>query len=277
MEVPEGLTVTVSPSTIEVPANGSASFEVTIEATGAAPDTYHFAQLRLVNGDTVVESPIAVQPTSLAVPAEVSGDTTDGSTSYTGITGYDGTVEADVAGLLASDVTVAEVISDGPGGGEYLDDYWLDLEVPAGTDVLRVSIHDSEISVPDTDMDLYLVNPDFQIVAQSAVGGSDESITFDAPAPGDYGLAVDYWNGAAGDSAQVPIHVWMLSDTDEGNLTVSPESADATVGGTVDYTVAWEALAAGTRYFGAVHYTDGTDPVGRTLVSVHPAGAVDSQ
>src|SRR5699024_9237597 len=68
-----GLNVTVEPSTIEVPAGGEATFEVTIEATDVEMDTYHFAQLRLVNGDIVVESPIAVQPVSLAVPAEVSG------------------------------------------------------------------------------------------------------------------------------------------------------------------------------------------------------------
>lgn len=272
VEAPEGLTVTVEPSTIEVPANGTASFEVTIEATGVEADTYHFAQLRLVNGEIVVESPIAVQPTALAVPAEISGDTAEGSVDFTAITGFDGTVNADVAGLIPSDLTVVEVVSDGPGGGDYVDDGWHEFVVEEGTTVLRASIFDAEISEPGTDMDLFLV--DLQagaIVAQSAVGGSDESITLEAPAPGEYGMAIDYWNGQVGDTAEVPLHIWALSDADAGNLTVDPESADVTVGGTVDYTVAWSGLEAGLRYLGAVNFSDGTDPVGQTLVSVVPA------
>ncbi|HLS39320.1 MAG TPA: hypothetical protein VK038_00985, partial [Ornithinicoccus sp.] len=53
-----------------------------------------------------------------------------------------------------------------------------------------------------------------------------------------------------------------------GNLTVDPTSATATIGGTVDVTVDWTGLSPGDRYLGAVTYSNGTDALGRTLVSV---------
>lgn len=268
VEAPAGLTVTVEPSTIEVPANGSATFEVTIEATDVEPDTYHFAQLRLVNGDIVVESPIAVQPTALAAPAELTGDAVEGSVDYSVVSGFAGTLNTDIDGLIPSAVTNAEVVSDGPGGGATPFDEIIEVPVSEGTNTLRVSLFDSEITPAGTDMDLYLAGPDGVIIAQSAVGGSDESVTVDAPVAGTYLVAIDYWDAAAGSVAQVPVHVWTLGDADEGNLTVTPESAEVTVGDTVDFTVAWAGLDAGQRYLGAVNYANGTDLVGRTLVSV---------
>nr|WP_306238787.1 cell wall-binding repeat-containing protein [Ornithinimicrobium sp. HY1745] len=270
VEAPEGLSVTVEPSTIEVPANGTASFEVTITSTGAEADTYHFAQLRLVNGDTVVESPIAVQPTALAAPAEVGGETTDGEAAFSAVTGFEGTITAEVDGLVAAEVLPVEVTSDGPGGGAGVADAIVPVTVPEGTSTLRVSTFAAETDPADIDIDLYLANSEGTVIAQSAVGGSDESITLHGVDPGEYLVALDYWDGAAGATATVPTYVWTVGDAAEGNLTVTPESADATIGGSVDYTAAWSGLEAGVRYLGSVNYSDGTDAVGKTLVSVNP-------
>ncbi|WP_114906240.1 cell wall-binding repeat-containing protein [Ornithinimicrobium murale] len=269
VEAPEGLSVTVEPSTIEVPAGGEATFEVTIESTGAAPDTYHFAQLRLVNGDIVVESPIAVQPTAVAAPAEVSGDTTEGSVDYQAVTGFEGTITAAVSGLAAAEVLPIEVTSDGPGGGAGIADVIVEHVVPEGTSTLRVATVHAETTPADIDIDLYLANGAGEVIAQSAVGGSDEMVTVSGLEPGTYLIALDYWDGAAGDTATVPTYFWNVGG-DEGNLTVTPESADTTIGGTVDYSVAWTGLDAGTRYLGSVTYNDGSTDVGQTLVSVNP-------
>ncbi|WP_109471061.1 cell wall-binding repeat-containing protein [Ornithinimicrobium cavernae] len=269
VEAPEGLSITVEPATIVVPAGGEASFEVTIESAGAATDTYHFAQLRLVNGDVVVESPIAVQPTALAAPAEISGDTAEGSADYQAVTGYAGVVNAEVDGLAVAEVLPTEVTSDGPGGGESIADSVTEITVPEGTHTLRVSVFDAETDPAGIDIDMYLANSAGQVIAQSAVGGSDESVTLHDVEAGTYLIALDYWDGAAGATATVPTYVWAVGDTAEGNLTVTPETAPATVGGTVDYSVAWTGLEAGTRYLGAVNYSNGTDPVGKTLVSVN--------
>jgi hypothetical protein len=140
--------------------------------------------------------------------------------------------------------------------------------VPEGTTTLRVSIFDSEIDPAETDMDLYLANSAGQIFTYSAAGGSDESITLDNPEAGDYFVVIDYWDAPAGSSATVPVHIWNVPAGDEGNLTVDPTSTPATIGGSVDVTVDWAGLETGRRYLGAVSYSNGTDVLARTLVSV---------
>nr|WP_306270360.1 S8 family serine peptidase [Ornithinimicrobium sp. HY1793] len=192
------------------------------------------------------------------------------SVSYEAVTGFEGTITAEVDGLVAAEVLPVEVTSDGPGGGAGIADVIVPVTVPEGTSTLRVSTFAAETDPADIDIDLYLANSEGAVIAQSAVGGSDESITLHGVDPGEYLVALDYWDGAAGATATVPTYVWTVGDAAEGNLTITPESADATIGGVVDYTAAWSGLEAGVRYLGAVNYSDGTDPVGKTLVSINP-------
>ncbi len=196
----------------------------------------------------------------------------DGGTagvSYEAVTGFEGTVTADVDGLVPSEVLPIEVTSDGPGGGASIADQITEITVEEGTSTLRISVFDEETDPAGIDIDMYFANSEGSVIAQSATGGSNESVTLHDLEPGTYLLALDYWDGAAGATATVPTHVWAVSDTDEGNLTVSPESTEATVGGTIDYTLAWSGLETGVRYLGAVNYSDGTSQVGQTLVSVY--------
>jgi len=272
VEAPAGITVDV-PASIEVPANGSASFEVGFTVTSAEPNAWHFGQLRLVNGDITVESPIALRPLAIAGPDEVSGEGTDGTLDYSITTGFSGEVTADVDGLIPADSEVLAVTSDGPSGGGGFQDLVVPVEVPAGTSVLRLSIFQDEITPAGVDMDIFLINPEYTaVIAQSAAGGSDESITLQDVPAGTYFLALDYWDGAEGAVANVPLHVWAVTDADAGNLTVTPSSFPAGVGTAVDLTLDWTGLETGTRYLGAVNFSDGTDVVGRTLVSIDGGG-----
>jgi hypothetical protein len=117
-------------------------------------------------------------------------------------------------------------------------------------------------------MDLYLANSAGQIIAQSAAGGSDESVTVDNPPAGTYRIVLDYWNGAEGDTAVVPTHIWTVTGADAGNMSVTPESTPAVISEPVQVTVEWADLAADSRYLGSVNYSDGTETIGKTLVSV---------
>ncbi|QDO90097.1 S8 family serine peptidase [Ornithinimicrobium ciconiae] len=267
VDEPAGISVD-APASITVEAGGTASFEVAFTVTSAEPEAWNFGQLRLSNGDITVESPIALRALAIAGPDEVSGEGTSGTLDYSITTGFDGEVTTDIDGLIPSDVTDVVAVSDGPGGGQYVDDGWLPFTVPEGTKTLRVSIFDEEITPGETDMDLFLVGPSNTIIAESAVGGSDESVTLQDPAPGSYAVALDYWNGAAGAEAVVPTHIWAVSDTDEGNLTVTPDTFPAAIGQSVDLTLDWTGLEADSRYLGAVNFSDGTDQVGKTLVSI---------
>lgn len=268
VDEPAGVEVT-APESIEVPAGGEATFEVGFEVTTAEPEAWTFGQLRLVNGEITVESPISLRPSVFSAPAEVSGEGVSGSLGYSVTPGFDGTVSTDIDGLIPSDVRPLEVTSDGPSGGPDFLDHVEEIVVPEGTTTLRMSTFQSEITPAGVDMDLFLINPAFTaVIAQSAAGGSDESITVHNPEPGTYFLALDYWDGAAGAVANVPTHVWTVSDTDEGNLTVTPDTFPAVMGEPQDLTVDWSGLEGDSRYLGAVNYFDGTDQVGKTVVSI---------
>nr|WP_306254565.1 cell wall-binding repeat-containing protein [Ornithinimicrobium cryptoxanthini] len=269
IDAPEGTTVTVVPTVLTVPADGTASYEVTITATTAEPEAWTFGQLRLVSGEITVESPIAVRPLEISAPAELNGEGFSGSSSYQVTPGFTGTLSTDIDGLIPSDERPLAVTSDGPAGGAGFQDHVEPIVVPAGTKTLRISTFQSEITPAGVDMDLFLINPAYTaVVAQSAAGGSDESITLDNPAAGTYYLALDYWDGAAGAVANVPTHVWAVTDADEGNMTVSPETAPAAIGVPIDLTVAWDGLAGGARYLGNVNYLNGGETIGKTIVSV---------
>lgn len=271
VEAPDGVAVTVEPATITVEPGGSATFQVhfVVEDT-AVVDQYTFGALTWTSEAHTVRSAMAVQPTALAAEVEVTGHGAHGSLQTEVVPGATATFTTSVEGLVPSEVTVAQPVSDGPGGGQFIDDAFLELTVPAGTTTLRVSVFDEEISVPGTDMDLYLFDADFTFVDQSGSVGSDESITLDAPATGTYFVAVDYWDAPAGSSADVPLHVWTVPATDAGNLTVTPSTFEGQLATPLTLTLDWAGLEYGTRYLGAVRYATGTQDAGRTLVSILP-------
>jgi len=50
-----------------------------------------------------------------------------------------------------------------------------------------------------------------------------------------------------------------------------PSSTTASTGTPVSYTATFSGLTAGTRYLGAVDYSDGTAIIGRTFLAVRTA------
>src|SRR5690606_25208408 len=130
IDAPEGTTVTVSPETLTVPANGTASYAVTITATTAEPEAWTFGQLRLINGDITVESPIAVRPLEISAPGELSGEGISGSIDYQVTPGFTGTLSTDIDGLIPSDAIAVAVTSDGPSGGASPFDHVEQITIP---------------------------------------------------------------------------------------------------------------------------------------------------
>ena len=87
-------------------------------------------------------------------------------------------------------------------------------------------------------------------------------------APGTYVAAVDNYSGE--ENVKVPLHIWNLGGTDEGNLTVNPSTLEVKSGVPVSVTASWKGLAAGQRYLGQVNFLEGGDVAGSTLVTVNP-------
>lgn len=271
VEQPPGVTVTVEPTSITVAPGASATYHVHFQVQDTATlDAYTFGALTWVSDAHRVRSAIAVLPKALAAPDEVTGYGAYGTLGTEVVPGGPETFTASVEGLVPSEVTVAQPVSDGPSGGPSFQDAVIAVPVPAGTTVLRVSVFDAEVSVPGTDMDLYLFDPDGFFVDLSGTPGSDESITLHDPVAGTYFLAIDYWDAPAGATADVPVHVWTVPSTDEGNLTVTPATFTGATAVPQPVTLDWAGLEYGTRYLGAVRYNVGTEVVARTLVSILP-------
>ncbi len=60
---------------------------------------------------------------------------------------------------------------------------------------------------------------------------------------------------------------WLAPGSSAGNLTVTAPAA-AVSGAQADITIAWSGPMTGTRYLGFVQHGDGTDEIGRTIVSI---------
>ena len=78
-------------------------------------------------------------------------------------------------------------------------------------------------------------------------------------------MYLDLFAGAT--EQQVKLNHWELQNA-ESNLTVTPASQDIQVAAQTNVTASWIGLTAGSRYLGQLHYSDGADGSGWTVVRV---------
>jgi hypothetical protein len=144
-----------------------------------------------------------------------------------------------------------------------------EFTVPSGTTLARFALFDEFTDgVDDLDLYLYRVDgADKELVGISGSSTSTERIELAAPQPGTYKLYVHGWETDGADAAYT-LFDWLVPSTAAGNMSVSPSTAPATVGGTVDVTASWTGLTAGTKYLGRISYSNGSEEIGGTVVSV---------
>jgi hypothetical protein len=271
VEEPPGVSVTVTPSSLTLAEGATAQYTVafTTEA-GATFDEWTFGSLTWSDGPHHVRSPIAVRPVALAFPAEVRGTGTSGTLEYQVKFGYSGPFDTDVHGLVPATVTTRTVVDDpandidvalqtGVGIQEH------PINVVAGTRHLRVALFDENTDGAD-DLDLYLFNPDGDLVDLSGGATSAERIDVADPVAGEWTLIVHGWQ-TDGPDAVYDLFTWLVGEADAGNLTVTAPTT-ATLGTTATIRLTWSGLTAATRYLGIVSYDNGTADIGSTLVSI---------
>jgi hypothetical protein len=271
VKAPTGFKASVNKPVLILLPGKSATFKVTISRTTAAFGTWAFGSLtlkELVTGKHQVTSPIAVRPVGLAAAVEIVGTGTSGSSQQPLVTGFAGTLSTKVSGLTASAQTPLTFTADDTGfdpnaPAESAGVKKLTVTVPAGTTLARFATFDSDLPA-GTDVDLFVYSSDGTLF-QSAGGTAEESVTLTAAGTYDIYVVLFAHQGAI---PTVKHHAFLVSDTNAGNLTVTPASQPATLAGKASVTFAWSGLATGSRYLGIVSYSDGTTTVGRTIVSV---------
>lgn len=272
VDAPPGVDASVSPPTLTVAPGGTATYQVTFTTLpGAAIDEWSFGSLTWSDGGShAVRSPIAVRPVALAAPPEVEGTGTSGTASYDVTFGYTGPFTADPDGLVPATVDARTVVDDPEDdiNAALLSGVGIDvvqITVPAGATHLRASLFDENTDGED-DLDLYLFDPDGNFVDGSGSVTATEQVDAVDPAAGDWTLVVHGWE-TEGPDAAYDLFTWVLTGAPAGNVNVTAPPV-ATLGQEGQVDVAWAGLAAGQRYLGAVHHGDGTDEIGRTMVSI---------
>jgi hypothetical protein len=220
---------------------------------------------------------LVVRPVKIAAPAEIQGTGTTGSATRRVTLGYDGPFSVAPQGLVPAttedrtidDDPTNDFDTDAPDSNQGIQVH--SFAVPPGTTRARFDLRD-DFTDGDDDLDVYLyrVAGDTRtLVGLSAGATSAERISLERPAAGTYRLYVHGWQ-TDGRSAAYTLFSWLVPSTAAGNMTATSSTSTATVGGEADVTVAWSGLTAGTKYLGRLSYSDGSEEIGATVVSMEP-------
>ncbi|MGI8434178.1 MAG: S8 family peptidase [Nocardioidaceae bacterium] len=243
-----GVNVDVSPAKITVQPGRVKKFEVNFTANDAAKFKKYATGYLIWHGSKghTVRSPLAIRPVAVAAPDEVvvPANTTSGERRIVGKAGFTGQLDLGVTGLKGA---TPELGSVNQGDQVTVDT----VTFPKGTAVARFDLNATDDA---DDLDLYLYY-NGQPVAASATGSADEQITINRPPAGlTVQVVVDGYADSDGGGSPFTYTGWVVRGVDRGNLTVSPDPIDVTVGQRFHYTASWTNLAIDKRWFGFVSY-----------------------
>lgn len=245
----EGFDVTVSPSSMTIPAGATSSFTVTFLRQTAPLGVYTGGQLTQTDGLHVVRIPMLVRPVALSAPAQASG-------SYQVGFGYNGPFGVALRGMVAPATSTAAVAT-----GQMVS---LPVTIAPGTTYARFSLFDSDVSQA-SDLDLVVL---FNGVAVGSSGGgtSAEEVNLANPAPGVYQVRVDGFAVPVG-SATFKLFAWSLGSAPTGNLAAqAPATAVSGQVGNVNITS--NGLVSGQKYLGAVDYLSVPGAAPSTIIRI---------
>ncbi|WP_427895656.1 S8 family serine peptidase [Kribbella sp. GL6] len=271
VEGAKGLKVTVSPKLLVTFPGRSTTYTVTIENNGAPLEQYSFGKLVWKSAKHSVASTLAIKPLTVKAPVQVKGTGTAGSVAVPVTAGYAGTLNTTALGL--NPATVGEATLKNPGGVSFpttapkANDHVAKFtaDVPVGTTYARFSTFDADYPA-GTDLDVFVYKAGTTTLLGSSTGGSaEEEVNLSQPAGGPVDVYVDLYAGA--NEQQVKLNHWELQKS-TGNLTVTPATQQVQVASDTTVTANWTGLTAGTRYLGQLHFSDGADGSGNTVVRV---------
>ncbi len=269
VDAPPGFEVTVNPSSFKLKAGQSMTYEVTITNVSAPIGEWAFGSLTWEEktGNYSVYSPIAVNPSLLSAPYEVSGSGETGTASFDVTFGYAGEYTAEPHGLEPAVVTSDNVVQD-PDQSFNPNDGYSNLHQFTLADAMffRIAIP-PEATEADADLDVYVFDPNGNFVAASTKGGTDELVDIEEPMDGTWSVFVHGWSTPDGDS-DYDMYSWVLPDASGGSLVIDGAPTSATLGATETIDVSWTGATTGDWHLGAVSHADGAGLIGITLIDV---------
>jgi len=277
---PSGITVSVVPASITVAPGESVSFDVTFSHESGPLDLWRFGSLTWTSNEHSVYSTLAIRPTSVTAPAQITSFDSDGSLSFPVEFGYTGSYSAGVHGLNLPLIINGHVDNDPTktfsfrvdnGVTAHLIDVPADHGVSGDQAYLRFALFDALTDGnDDLDMYVYFCADNINCVKIGESGGptSQEEFNVLFPASGRYavlihGFETDQVAGGPGANYQLLIWAFGLVD-DQGNMTASgPTLVNAGTSETI--TVDWTGLLTGTIYLGGISHNT---PQGISAITV---------
>ncbi|MEX2546567.1 MAG: S8 family serine peptidase [Chloroflexota bacterium] len=295
VDAPVGYKVSVSPATISINRGQSATYQVSLVNKSAPLGAWRFGSLTWTDvtggdpwptagptatagasdwsngGKFTVRSPIALRASRFDAPAHVSGNGVSGSESFQVRFGYTGAYSAKPRGLVPATVTHGTVDQDADqsffpsdaGDGATVHSFNL-----SGVGLFRIALPPDAVASPNTDLDVYVYDPDDNLVGFSFFEGTRELVDIVNPQNGTWKVYVHGWQ-TVGPSDSYDLYTWKVPRTGGGSLSIAsaPSSATAATAGTV--TVHWTGATNGKWHLGLVQHVGPSGVVmGQTLVEV---------
>jgi subtilisin family serine protease len=268
---PKGFRIEVEPELLTIPAGESATVAITITNQSAPIGEWRFGNLRWWSLSQPfgyrIKSPIAVKAAYFDAPVEIAASGETGSVELPLLFGYTGTYKAAGHGLEPATVITDTVVQDpdqifDPTDG-FSNAHHFTL---SGAAYLRVTMP-PEATESGADLDIFVMDPDGNLVAASTNVATDEAVDIAAPADGEWTVFVHGWATPEGDS-DYELFSWVLSTAPGGNLTITAAPSSAVLGESGTVVAEWEAAAKGEWHLGAVSHTGPEGVIGLTLVEV---------
>lgn len=275
---PPGMSVNVVPNSLSLAPAQSATFEVTLRYLSGSLDQWRYGSITWKSQEHDVYSPIAVKPTSVLAPEEITSFGGTGTLDFDVEFGYSGAYSARVHGLnlplilngfVDNDPTKMFTFRSVNGVTQHI------ISVPADQLYLRFALFDA-LTDGDDDLDMYVYycGTDGSSCAKLGESGeptSQERFDVSRPAQGLYavlvhGFATDEVSGGPGSNYQLLGWSFGLND-DKGNMNASgPAFVNAGTTGTV--SVSWSGLLPHTIYMGGVSHNTPQGLSGLTLITI---------
>ena len=278
ISAPSGMSVDVVPSSLSLAAGASATFEVTVTYLSGPLDLWRFGSFTWRSDTHDVYSPLAVKPTSIVAPEEITTFGGTGTLDFDVEFGYSGGYSPQVHGLNLPLIINGFVDNDPTKTFSFRTDSGVTrhiISVPADQLYARFALFDA-LTDGDDDLDMYVYYCGATGASCTKLGESGEPTSqerFDVyrPAEGLYAVFVHGFETdevAGGPGSNYQLLGWSIGITDDkGNMTATgPAFVSAGTSGTV--TVNWSNLGANTIYLGGISHNTPQGLSSLTLITI---------